>query len=104
MALEAKGKGKFVGWNVTVRSPGNKDFPVDENEKFYVDGEEEAVGRISGLGRLVRFQLGFPRDPKFFPVDGLLSVFPGGCAYRFFTRDAIPLREVAPRDDRFRQA
>ena len=64
VALDAKGKGKFVGWNVTVRRPGYQEFPVDENEKFFVDGEAGAVGRVPGIGRLVRFQLGISRDAR----------------------------------------
>ena len=30
VALEARGRGKVVGWNVTVRSPGRDGYPVDE--------------------------------------------------------------------------
>jgi hypothetical protein len=42
LALDAKGKGKFIGWNVTVRRPGMDNYPVDENEKFYIDAEQTA--------------------------------------------------------------
>ena len=59
VALEAKGKGKFIGWNVTVRSPGNEDFPVDENEKFFVDGEKEPSVEFQGLEDSFGFSWGF---------------------------------------------
>ena len=49
VALEARGKGKVVGWNVTVRSPGRDGYPVDENEKFFIDGETAASVEFQGL-------------------------------------------------------
>ncbi len=89
VALDAKGKGKFVGWNVTVRSPGNMEFPVNENEKFYVDGEKEASVEFQGLEDSFGFSWGFPGEQSFFPMTGCYPFFKGRCAYRFFTRDAI---------------
>ena len=71
VALEARGKGKVVGWNVTVRSPGRDGYPVDENEKFFIDGENDGLGRVPGAGGFVRVQLGVPGKPEHVPADRL---------------------------------
>jgi hypothetical protein len=89
LALEAKGKGKFVGWNVTVRSPGRDGYPVDENEKFYVDGEPEASVEYQGLEDSFGFSWGFPESESMFPLTGYFPFLKGAAAYRFFTQDAI---------------
>ena len=89
VALEAKGKGKFVGWNVTVRSPGRDGYPVDENEKFYVDGEKTASVEFQGLEDSFGFSWGFPESESMFPLTGYFKFFKGATAYRFFTQDAI---------------
>ena len=62
VALEARGKGKVVGWNVTVRSPGRDGYPVDENEKFYIDGEAIASIEFQGLEDSFGFSWGFPES------------------------------------------
>lgn len=49
LALDAKGRGKFVGWNVSIRRPGREDYPVDENEKFIIDGEKTPSIEFQGL-------------------------------------------------------
>jgi D-arabinan exo alpha-(1,3)/(1,5)-arabinofuranosidase (non-reducing end) len=87
-ALEAAGKGKFVGWNVTLY-PTNG-CPVDANEKFYIDGETNASVEFQGLEDSVGFSWGFPTISTFFPLTGY-SHFQngGGAAYRFFLSDAI---------------
>ncbi len=90
-ALEATGRGKFIGWNVTVRLPGRPGYPVDENEKFYVDGEEEPSIEFQGIEDSFGFSWGFPTDGEnLFPMMGY---FPfkkeGAAAYRFFLEDAI---------------
>jgi hypothetical protein len=89
VALEAKGKGKFVGWNVTVRTPGRAGYPVDENEKFYIDGETTASVEFQGLEDSFGFSWGFPESENFFPLTGYFPFMKGAAAYRFFTRDAI---------------
>ena len=89
VALEAKGKGKFVGWNVTVRSPGRGGYPVDENEKFYIDGESVASIEYQGLEDSFGFSWGFPESESMFPLTGYFPFFKGATAYRFFTQDAI---------------
>lgn len=89
LALEAKGKGKFVGWNVTVRSPGRDGYPVDENEKFFIDGEETASVEFQGLEDSFGFSWGFPESENLFPLTGYFPFLKGAAAYRFFTQDAI---------------
>jgi len=89
LALEAKGKGKFVGWNVTVRRPGRAGYPVDENEKFYIDGEEVASIEFQGIEDSFGFSWGFPPTENMFPLTGFFPFFKGAAAYRFFTNDAI---------------
>jgi len=89
VAMEAKGKGKFVGWNVTVRLPGRPGYPVDENEKFYIDGEEEPSIEFQGLEDSFGFSWGFPPTESMFPLTGFFAFFKGAAAYRFFCSDAI---------------
>jgi hypothetical protein len=89
LALEAQGRGKFVGWNVTARWPGKKDYPVDENEKFYVDGESTPSVEFQGLEDSFGFSWGFPETQSMFPLTGYFPFFKGAAAYRFFLNDAI---------------
>jgi hypothetical protein len=89
VALEAKGRGKFVGWNVTIRRPGRSGYPVDENEKFYIDGEQTASIEFQGLEDSFGFSWGFPPTPSMFPLTGYFPFLKGACGYRFFTSDAI---------------
>src|SRR6201999_4145794 len=89
VALEATGRGKFVGWNVTVRQPGSNDYPVDENEKFYIDGEKTASIEFQGLEDSFGFSWGFPESENSFPFTGYFPFFKGAAAYRFFAQDAI---------------
>ncbi len=93
LALEAKGRGKFVGWNVTVRSPGRDSYPVDENEKFFIDGEKTASVEFQGLEDSFGFSWGFPETESMFPFTGYFQYFKGATAYRFFTQDAISFRK-----------
>jgi hypothetical protein len=89
LALEAQGRGKFVGWNVTVRSPGRDNYPVDENEKFFIDGESSASIEFQGLEDSFGFSWGFPESESMFPLTGYWKFFKGAAAYRFFTQDGI---------------
>ena len=89
IALEARGKGKCVGWNVTVRLPGRDGYPVDENEKFYVDGETNASVEFQGLEDSFGFSWGFPETENTFPMTGYFPFLKGAMAYRFFDQDAI---------------
>jgi len=89
VALDAKGKGKFVGWNVTVRQPGSPGYPVDENEKFFIDGEETASVEFQGLEDSFGFSWGFPESQSIFPMTGYFPFLKGACAYRLFLQDSI---------------
>jgi len=89
IALMATGNGKFIGWNVTVRRPGPGGYPVDENEKFYVDGEAEPSVEFQGLEDSFGFSWGFPPTENLFPLTGYFPFKEGAAAYRFFTSDAI---------------
>ena len=89
IALEARGRGKVVGWNVTVRSPGRESYPVDENEKFYIDGEPAASVEFQGLEDSFGFSWGFPESESQFPRTGYFPFLKGAAAYRFFIEDAI---------------
>lgn len=89
LALEARGKGKLVGWNVTVRQPGRDNYPVDENEKFFIDGEAEASVEFQGLEDSFGFSWGFPEQDNLFPLTGYFKFLKGAAAYRFFSQDAI---------------
>jgi hypothetical protein len=93
LALETKGQGKFVGWNVTVRSPGKGDYPVDENEKFYVDGEPVPSVEFQGIEDSFGFSWGFPESENQFPFTGFFPFFRGAAAYRFFVNDSIGFQQ-----------
>jgi hypothetical protein len=88
-ALEATGKGKFVGWNVTIRRPGRTGYPVDGNEKFYIDGELAASIEFQGLEDSFGFSWGFPETQSHFPLTGYFPFLKGAMGYRFFLTDAI---------------
>ena len=88
LALDARGKGKVVGWNVTVHSPRGG-YPVDENEKFYIDGEPTASIEFQGLEDSFGFSWGFPETENLFPLTGYFKFMRGAAAYRFFIQDAI---------------
>jgi hypothetical protein len=89
VALKAKGKGKFVGWNVTVRQPGRAGYPVDENEKFYIDGEKVPSIEFQGIEDSFGFSWGYPETESMFPLTGYFPFFKGALGYRFFVNDAI---------------
>jgi len=89
VALEAQGRGKFVGWNVTIRRPGRAGYPVDENEKFYIDGEKAASIEFQGLEDSFGFSWGFPPQETFYLRTGYFPFMKGAAAYRFFIEDAI---------------
>ena len=85
--------------------PAASGYPVDENEKFFIDGETDGLRRVPGAGRLVRFQLGVPRNAR--ACSRMTGYFPflrGACAYRFFVSGRHQFREIAPRGDRLRKA
>lgn len=90
VALETTGRGKCVGWNVTVRLPGRPGYPVDENERFFVDGEEAPSIEFQGLEDSFGFSWGFPPEESTFLRTGWFPFHKeGAAAYRFFLEDAI---------------
>ena len=90
VALETTGKGKFVGWNLTLRNPYLDKYPCDENEKFYVDGETHASTEFQGLEDSFGFSWGFPPTENLYPLTGYFPFHTNGAAaYRFFVQDAI---------------
>jgi hypothetical protein len=95
VALEAKGKGKLVGWNVTIRSLHFNNRPVvDENEKFYIDGETNASIEFQGLEDSFGFSWGFPPTENMFPLTGWFPFHTNGAAaYRFFLQDSISFKK-----------
>jgi hypothetical protein len=93
LALDAKGRGKFVGWNVTIRRPGRAGYPVDGNEKFYIDGERVPSIEFQGLEDSFGFSWGFPETENMFPLTGYFPFFKGALGYRFFINDAISFRK-----------
>ena len=89
VALEAKGRGKFIGWNATVRLPGRPGYPVDQNEKFFIDGETQPSVEFQGMEDSFGFSWGFPPTESQFSFTGYYPFYKGAAAYRFFTADAI---------------
>ena len=92
-ALEATGQGKFVGWNVTMRLPGRDSYPVDQNEKFYVDGATTPSVEFQGIEDSFGFSWGFPATESQFPLTGHYKFFKGAMGYRFFLQDAISFKK-----------
>ncbi len=93
LALEAQGRGKFIGWNATVRLPGRAGYPVDQNEKFFVDGETTASVEFQGMEDSFGFSWGFPPTESQFPLTGYFPFYQGAASYRFFLRDAISFQK-----------
>lgn len=89
LALDAKGRGKFVGWNVTMRKRRPDGYPVDQNEKFYIDGETVPSVEFQGIEDAFGFSWGFPPEESQFPLTGFHKFLKGAAAYRFFLQDAI---------------
>jgi hypothetical protein len=89
VALNAKGRGKFVGWNVSVRLPGRDGYPVDMNEKFYIDEESTPSIEFQGIEDSFGFSWGFPETESQFPLTGYYKFKKGALGYRFFLQDAI---------------
>ena len=94
IALATKGRGKFIGWNVTVRLPGRPGYPVDENEKFYIDEESEPSIEFQGIEDSFGFSWGFPPEENTFLLTGWFPFHnEGAAAYRFFLHDAIAFQK-----------
>jgi hypothetical protein len=90
-ALETRGRGKFIGWNITSRIPGAPNCPVDMNEKFYIDGESNPSIEFQGIEDSFGFSWGFPPEGEnLFALTGYWPFMKSGAmAYRWFISDAI---------------
>jgi hypothetical protein len=62
---------------------------VDENEKYFIDGEAEPSVEFQGLEDSFGFSWGFPGGESMFPLTGYWPFKEGAAAYRFFLNDAI---------------
>ena len=95
VALRARGRGKFIGWNVTTRIPGAPGCPVDMNEKFCVDGEKTPSVEFQGIEDSFGFSWGFPPEGEnLFPQTGYWPYLTNGAmAYRWFVDDFITFNE-----------
>ncbi|HQH51844.1 MAG TPA: DUF2961 domain-containing protein [Candidatus Hydrogenedentes bacterium] len=93
IALDTQGKGKFIGWSVTIRKPGAPAYMVDMNEMFYVDGEGTPSVEFQGIEDAFGFSWGFPETESEFLVSGYRKYFQGAAAYKFFLNDAIPFEQ-----------
>jgi hypothetical protein len=94
--FEASGRGHFIGWNMTIRGAGGPKagYPVDENEKLYIDGEQEASIEWQGLEDSFGFSYGFPETANGFPYMGWQPYYTvGAAAYRFCVNDRITFRK-----------
>jgi len=92
--FEARGRGQFAGWNATVRGVGgpNAGYVVDENVKFYVDGESEPSVEWQGIEDSFGFSYGFPEQANGFPYTGYQPFHNGAAAYRFTLNDRISFK------------
>lgn len=89
LALEAQGRGKLVGWHLSLRLPGRVGYPVDENQKLYIDGEKSPSVEFQGLEDAFGFSWGFPPSESWLLYAGYFPFFHGAAAYRFFVQDSI---------------
>ncbi len=92
IVLEAKGRGHLVGLNVTVRgvSPGGVGYPVDQNMKFYINGENEPSIEWQGMEDGFGFSWGFPEEKSLFQHRGWHPYYKTGAfAYKFLISDRI---------------
>jgi hypothetical protein len=64
-------------------------YPVDENPKFYVDGETEPSVEWQGIEDGFGFSWGFPEQANSFPYTGYQPYYNGAAAYRFTLNDRI---------------
>ncbi|MFQ6097435.1 MAG: DUF2961 domain-containing protein [Armatimonadota bacterium] len=91
LVFRARGRGKFVGWNVSVRRahPNRALLPVDLNENLYLDAGREPDLVFQGMEDSLGFSYGFPPEPSNFPYTGWHPIEAGYFGYRFFLHDAI---------------
>ena len=94
-ALNAAGKGVFIGWNLTVRGvqAPRSGYLVDENVKIWVDGAPQPQIEWQGLEDSFGFSWGFPEQENSFPRTGYQPWYDGAAAYRFLVEDRIAFRK-----------
>jgi len=96
LVFEAEGRGQFVGWNVAFRALHHPKtwLPVDQNEKFFIDGEQEASIEWQGIEDSFGFSYGFPETANSFPFTGWQTYYDAGAAaYRFCLNDRISFKK-----------
>lgn len=96
LVFETAGEGHFIGWNVTIRGAGGPEagYPVDMNEKFYIDGEAAPSIEWQGIEDSFGFSWGFPESANEFPLTGWQPYYKvGAAAYRFCLNDRITFRK-----------
>lgn len=96
VALNAKGKGQFVGLNFSSQSYNTSLFYLEGDEMFYVDGEE--FPSVYGTGMEDYFTSGWYFKDGEFAADYHGLVLKDGekgriTAYRHHIRDAIPFKD-----------
>ena len=55
--------------------PGVDGYPVDQNEKFFIDGEAEPSVELQGMEDSFGFSWGFPESQSIFPLTGYYGFF-----------------------------
>jgi len=94
--FEARGRGEFIGWNMSIRGAATPEagYPVDENEKLYVDGEAEPSIEWQGIEDAFGFSWGFPESQNYFPNMGYQPWYKvGAAAYRFCLNDRVGFKK-----------
>ena len=87
--VRRQGKGKFVGWNVTIRRPGGAAIPWTRTRSSPSTARRHASIEFQGLEDSFGFSWGFPESRQHVPMTGYFRFFKGAAAYRFFVQDAI---------------
>ena len=93
LILMAKGRGQFVGCNLSIQGYGNNLYFLEGDEMIYVDGETRPS--INGTGTEDFFNSGwyFDRGEYSAPYHGLIwkvDSLSRIAAYRFMVGDAVP--------------
>ena len=88
-----QGQGEICGLERHGAKSRQRQLSVDENEKFFVDGEQEPSVEFQGLEDSFGFSWGFPESRSSLPWTGFYPFFKGACGYRFFASDAIPFQK-----------
>ena len=87
--LEAKGDGKFVGWNVTLRQPNGKGIRSMKMRSFISTVNKSLPSNFKGWKTALALVGGFRRRAPIFRLTGYDPFLNGAATYRFFIQDAI---------------